>query len=150
MNRNHDFEDYFLMGVISTFLLLLAGTLTFFAVTQFKSFLIALGVLISIPAVLFGVGWLVLNIQDEYKKWKEDDNQKDYPSATPYTIDVPVIDGLRRLEHKYNMDTLTFICFASGNGKLFGKIDNLDYIEWLGLVNELPTLKISELEEVEK
>ena len=53
--------------------------------------------------------------------------------------DVPTLHKLHEFEQKYKMRTLEFMHHVYHNNIPLG-MNNLDYLEWLSLVNDLPMI----------
>lgn len=124
-----------------TFILGVAGiTIGVLIFTIFKHIVTFL-IVLAFSLATFGVGVVVKIIIELLDDVFNDRHHPDTAKERRYmVVGIPVIDGLRRLESKYWMSTLTFMTFIY-NGQIPHNVDNLDLIEWLGLVNELPHIQ---------
>jgi len=126
-------------GIVATCVIGLIGTMVFGTIATlifllFKYppiFLAIIGVIIA----LYMIGWCIVKWEEFYTFMTFKSSYKVPPPPIPL-YGIPVLDGLQRLERKYNISTTQFMSFVYHKVIPVG-MDNLDYLEWVSLVNEL-------------
>lgn len=124
--------ETFIWGLFGTLFITSIGVSIFTLIKYPLYFLAFVGLILLI---LF-VGWCILhynNFCELFDKRKSQQN-KDLPCYGNSTL-----DRLDKLEAKYRITTVQFMNFASKDRMPFG-MDNLDYLEWISLVNDLPSI----------
>lgn len=127
-----EFIETIIFGILGTGILLVFGTFIFLLIEKFKWFLFALLVL----TFVYIVGWLIIHEQDFFDLFT---TREEKPKEPLPSYGSSILDRLNRLEKKYSISTLKFMSFIKSGIIPFG-MDNLDYLEWLSLVNELPLI----------
>lgn len=120
--------ELFIWGVFGTFCLSILGMLIYLL---FKLPLVFLGIVIGFFFIVF-VGWCMKHFDDFWNLFVVP--QEPPPSEPTYGIHV--LDRLQYLENKYRINTVQFMSCVYRDVIPYG-MDNLDYLEWLALVNEL-------------
>jgi len=89
-------------------------------------------------AFIFSVGWCIEHY-DDFKRefFSTDPPKKQELQYRQY--DIPVIDALSKFETKHHLSTIEFMAFVYRN-QIPAGVDNLDYLEWISLVNALPSI----------
>jgi|SRR5579864_1753751 len=123
--------ETFIWGVFGTTFIVGIGAAIF---TLFKYPLIFLGLVGFFTFVLF-VGWCILH----YNNFCELFSRRADKNAPVPSYGNTTLGKLSRLENKYRITTVEFMSFASRDLMPYG-MDNLDYLEWVSLVNELPSI----------
>jgi hypothetical protein len=129
-----DMLGTFILGVFGVVCLALAGS--FIALCYFypRTIFYAMGTFMF----TYAVGWCIAHYEEFrlllhlYSGAREDKIK--LPS-----YGVPVLDKMQQLENKYSISTVKFMAFVH-DGVIPFKMDNLDYLEWISLVNELPLI----------
>lgn len=137
MIRWDEVIETFIYGIICTSILAFIGVAIF---GLFQSPPICLCIFGGI-FLIYSIGWLFKNYDDvvfEFKKANDlisiEKEQDEYR--------IPIIDKIQKLEKKYNFSTIEFIVFVHDSYIPFG-MDNLDYLEWISLINDLPSITTS-------
>ena len=133
INWNIIIETFFL-GFFGTAALGAAGCLLFGLFQTPTIVLIAVGSV----GFIYVVGWCLRN----YKNFKDLLHLKrEVIEQTQPEISyrIPVIGKLEAFEEKYHLSTVRFMVYIHDNNIPYG-MNNLDYLEWLSLVNELPSI----------
>jgi hypothetical protein len=136
MIRWDEIIETFLYGLICTTLL---GVVGLFIFGLFQTPVIACSIIGGI-FVVYSIGWLFKNYDDIVNEVKETNTVQPNKDQTVYRI--PIVDKIQKLEAKYHISTIEFIVFVHDSYIPFG-MDNLDYLEWISLINELPSITTS-------
>ena len=107
--------------------------------------LIILGILGG-GTVIYSVGWCINHADDFLELLTRKQSTPADPTGFLKKYKNPILDKLDFLERKYAISTLDFMFYVSREFKP-DHMDNLDYIEWLSLVNDLPSVRAEESEE---
>jgi hypothetical protein len=87
---------------------------------------------------IFMLGWCIKHWDDFFDLFVGNTNlQKVTPNQISYGH--PTLDKLQQFEEKYYMKTIAFMQFVY-NDNIPSGMNNLDYLEWVALVNDLPTI----------
>lgn len=141
MNReNYDWDDILMNGIIGTLFLLAFAALTGLLINFPKEFCIIIGGVLSLAVIVFAIGWCVCNKNNFLALFTKDMLKgKQVVRVRWPSYGHPVLDKLRDFECKYNMSTPEFLSHVR---KEFIPLNmnNLDYLEWISLANELPSV----------
>ena len=140
--REPDLEDIIMYGILGTLGLGFVGIVVFFAVQAPVSLAIALGAILGFIGMVFVVGWCIANFNNFREMFKAN-KIHDAPTAPLRTLyySVPVLDGLAYFEYKYHISTIHFMNYVY-HDTIPDTMNNLDYLEWLSLANELPSITL--------
>jgi hypothetical protein len=133
-----EFIGMVILGLITLFCTLAPVSFIVVVAYHSKIALEVLGVLI----ILYALG----KATDEFFKYTEKRRYEAKYGKTPVPSEswgIPAVDGLLRLEKKYNFKTVEFMALVK-QGKVPPLINNLDHLEWVALVNELALLREDE------
>lgn len=102
----------------------------------------ALSIVAGIPLFVYSLGWCIYHYQDfkDLLHLKREVLEKVQPEIS---FRIPVIGKLEAFEEKYYITTVRFMIYVHDNQIPYG-MNNLDYLEWLSLVNELPSINNNE------
>lgn len=131
-----DYIETFLFGFFGT--IVLGAILLIIAVLCIHPIIIVMG--IGVGTLIYAVGWCMKHYEDFKALLRTGKFDSSIPAPIVPYYKIPILDGLDRLEKKYNITTIHFMYFVYTD-KIPYNMDNLDYIEWLGLVNELSSIR---------
>ena len=132
-NFTADTIEIFFLGMLGTILLGIIGFVIYLLFTN----LLIVGYIAGCLLFIYVVGWCIKNA-DNFATLVKSTPKVKAENSTPGHENV-VLDGLQKLETKYDLTTVKFMGMVMHGFRPYG-MDNLDYMEWIALTNELPSI----------
>jgi len=126
---------FFVLGCMGTFIL---GALAFliYLLINIPMSIIYIGGMLGF---LLSVGWCIAHWDDFYNLFRTQEKTAPKSISDPIPYGIPVLDKLTYFERKYKISTTVFLTFVCEDVIPLG-MNNLDYLEWISLINDLPFL----------